>query len=658
VRVNDHESMHIYDYLCRRARQISDSAPQALANAEQWRDQLPNRVKLFSEMMGVSDLLKPGARPPLHATVTSSVERDGYRIENLHFQSLPRLYIAANLYVPASETSAPMPAVLYLCGHSDFPRGHYQAHLRRLAELGFVALVIDTINVGELAGYHHGAFYEGWWHWYSRGYTPAGVELYNAIRAVDLLESLSFVDRNRIGVTGISGGGATSWWLAAADQRVRCVAPVCATGTFASQILNRTIDGQCDCMFPINAFGWDMVDVAALVAPRACLIASADSDRIFDIGSAREFHRRLKLVYKMLGAEHELVFLETPGAHSYAETSRTAIFSWFLKHLAGRDLDPTEVGDIDPDQDEPDHVLRVFRDSLPNNEITTTIHDRFVSVAAPPALLDVTTLISHRDVIVTELRRRTFAHFPPEPCELDLRREFNWALEGRHGSCISFAVEDDCRLWLNLSIPKNPSGPSPVVVALQNAGEKAFGTTVFSEPSVKYAQVSLETRGTGRTAWAQELQWHLRRAAMLTGRTIASMRVWDILRTLAAVRQLPEVDGSRIALAGSGEMAAVVLYSALLDGSVSAVLLHKPPATQDAPGHKQGLGDSIEMLNCLRITDLPEVAGLLFPAELVFVGPRPSAYSWAEELYARLGGNICHIRKLELWDGAMLQDPQ
>ena len=73
-----------------------------------------------------------------------------------------------------------MPAVLYLSGHSESSRAHYQAHLRRFAQLGFVALAIDPIHLGELEGYHHGLFREGWWHWYSRGYTPAGVELFNA----------------------------------------------------------------------------------------------------------------------------------------------------------------------------------------------------------------------------------------------------------------------------------------------------------------------------------------------------------------------------------------------------------------------------------------------------------------------------------------------
>lgn len=132
---------------------------------------------------------------------------------------------------------------------------------------------------------------------------------------------------------------------------------------------------------------------------------------------------------------------------------------------------------------------------------------------------------------------------------------------------------------------------------------------------------------------------------MLTGRTIASMRVWDTLRALAAVRELLELDAGRIVLAGSGEMAAVALYAALLDGKISAIILHNPPATQDAPGNPHGIGDAIEMLNCLRITDLPQIAGLLFPAELVFLGPRPSSYRWAEDLFLELGGRVRHVKE-------------
>jgi hypothetical protein len=115
------------------------------------------------------------------------------------------------------------------------------------------------------------------------------------------------------------------------------------------------------------------------------------------------------------------------------------------------------------------------------------------------------------------------------------------------------------------------------------------------------------------------------------------MRVWDTLRALQAVRQLPDIDPGKISLAARGEMCAVALYAALLDGKVRTLILDHPPATQNAPGQRDGRGPAIEMLNCLRITDLPQVAGLLWPTEIVFGGSTPSSYRWAEELYGRLG---------------------
>ena len=637
--------MHIYDYVCRHARRITDEAPRELGTPEQWWQQRPQRLKQFYEMMGLPDLQPTEQRLPVKATVTGVLKRKRHRVENLYFETMPRLYVAGNLYVPTDRPRKRLPAVLYLSGHSESPRAYYQAHPRRFAQLGFVALAIDTIHMGELEGYHHGPFKEGWWHWYSRGYTPAGVELFNAIRAIDFLQSLPYVDSERIGATGMSGGGATSWWLAAGDERIACVAPVCATGTFASQVMDRTIDGQCDCMFPINTYGWDLIDIAALVAPRPCLFASADCDRIFTVDSIREFHERLKRVYEMAGVGENLAMVETRGRHTYLKRSRTAVFSWFLKHLAGTDIPSIEVGDIHPEKDEPEDLLQVFTSGTPPDEITTTIQDTFIKLAGPPVITDSASLSRHRDSVIAALREKTFAHFPSKPSQLDLKVEFRWALEDRHGVSFSFLAEDDYRLWANLTIRDGASDPSPAMVTLQNAGQTYSKSGAFRDILLDWAHANIEVRGTGRTSWGQDLQWYLRRAAMLTGRTIASMRVWDTLRALEAVREIPEVDANRIALAGSGEMAAVALYAALLDGRISAIILHNPPATQDAPGDRNGVGDSIEMLNCLRITDLPQVAGLLFPAELVFLGPRPNSYLWAEDLYFRLGGRVRHVKE-------------
>jgi cephalosporin-C deacetylase-like acetyl esterase len=115
------------------------------------------------------------------------------------------------------------------------------------------------------------------------------------------------------------------------------------------------------------------------------------------------------------------------------------------------------------------------------------------------------------------------------------------------------------------------------------------------------------------------------------------MRVWDALRALEAARALPGVDGARLSVAARGEMAAVALYAALLDGRIETILLDSPPATQNAPSEKNGKGPAIEMLNCLRYTDLAHVAGLLHPAAVVVSGSIPAEYAWAEDVRRRLG---------------------
>src|SRR5205823_1298822 len=84
----------------------------------------------------------------------------------------------------------------------------------------------STPQLGELPGLHHGTYREGMWWWQSRGYTPAGVEAWNGIRGIDYLVSRPEVDKTKIAVTGRSGGGATSWWLGAIDDRIAAVVPV------------------------------------------------------------------------------------------------------------------------------------------------------------------------------------------------------------------------------------------------------------------------------------------------------------------------------------------------------------------------------------------------------------------------------------------------
>ena len=646
-------NLPVREYLAREARHITDNALSDLRTPADFKRRIAQRRRQYMMMMGLADLPAAAARGPVPYKVTGIVERQGYRIEKLHYESLPNLHVTANLYLPtAAASTARRPGVLYVCGHAANQKVHYQGHPKRFAELGFPTLIVETVQLGEVTGYHHGCYREGWFQWYSRGYSPAAIEVLNGIRGLDLLAGRPEVDADRLGVTGISGGGAMSWYITAADERVKACSPVCGTATLASHIYDRVIDGHCDCMWWINTAKWDLADIAALIAPRPLLIASATQDGIFPIHAIREVHSQLQKLYRTLDVAENLRLVETPGGHSYHERSRTAIFSWFLKHLAGRDVVPAEVGDIETDTArlETEDTLRVYAAGSPAGNRTLTIHDELITLAPPPALSSVASLEASRKQIVEKLRADTFNHFPRTPARLDIDEEF--ALDGGMGTRFAFTSEDGWRLHGLRRNPRNFQGAAPAVVVLRSPGEARNDSETFAQ-SIRMPWITLvvETRGTGDTSWGEDLNWHVRRASAWTGRTIASMRVWDALRAIETARALPGVDPSQISLAARGEMAAVALYAALLDGRMTAVLLDSPPATQNAPSEANGKGPAIEMLNCLRYTDLPQVAGLLYPAHVVVAGTFPSTYEWAETLHRSMTppGRFHRVKAVSDW---------
>jgi len=260
-------SNDIRHYLTRIAGEITQNS-LAISNQADWEAEKPKRLEEFVEMISLTSVPLNDPRPPLNVTITGTIQKDGYTIENLYYESLPGLYVVANLYLP-DNIQEPTAAILYLCGHSRTQKVHYQAHAQKFAKLGFVCLIPETIQYGEVEGEHWGCYANGWFNWYSRGYTPAGVEVWNGIRGLDLLSERPEVDPDNLGATGISGGGAISWFLAAVGPRVKAVAPVCGASTIEAQIKTRTIDGHCDCIMCINTYGRDFQDIGALIAPPA-----------------------------------------------------------------------------------------------------------------------------------------------------------------------------------------------------------------------------------------------------------------------------------------------------------------------------------------------------------------------------------------------------
>jgi hypothetical protein len=188
-------------YLARTTAAISRRFLDGATTRAAWEKRRPRLHHEYLDMLGLWPLPE---KTPLQAKVTGTLQRDNFVVEKLHFQSRPGLYVTANLYRPRT-TKSKLPAVLYLCGHSGRGRNGnktaFQDHGMWFATHGYICLIIDTLQLGEIPGIHHGTYNLGRWWWQARGYTPAGVECWNGIRAIDYLVSRPNVDRNRIAVT-------------------------------------------------------------------------------------------------------------------------------------------------------------------------------------------------------------------------------------------------------------------------------------------------------------------------------------------------------------------------------------------------------------------------------------------------------------------------
>lgn len=615
----------IYDSVCREARAISSLSLAVPLSKAGWEASLAQRREVWREMLGLSPMPE---RTPLEATVTGTLDRGDYVVEKVHFQSIPGAYVPGNLYRPA-EITEPLPAVLYLCGHTKGKvNPPYQANPRWFGEHGYVALVLDPIQLGECQGMHHGTYHKGRWDWPSRGYTPAGTEVWNAMRALDYLETREDVDPERLGVTGLSGGGVISWCLGAADERVKCVVPVCQTGTIEHVVTDRATDGHCDCAFFINYYRWCQPDIGSLIAPRALLVASGTEDTLWRPYAFRDAVHRIKHQYAQLGVADKCELVEDLTPHGYTPKLRKAIFTWFNKHLKG---DPTPVQDDVTDFVEPEENLLVFGGNLPENDEMKRIDTLLVKQAEPIEVTDEAQWRAHQTATLAKLRALTFRNIP-EDCTPQLVEH---RADGASGNTIFgtyvFDTEDGLTLRMKTARPDDAAPPIPTVMfAVQPDARSTYCGGGPSRPGVPQgiATAGVEVRNTGVTSVGPGYLWTLRRVYPLLGQTLPERQVYDLLAGMALMRR-QGITGST-ALFGQGHTAALAIYAALLDPQVTELILADPPESHENP-------ETPEFLGILRIGDLPQNLALLYPRPITFVGEMPEAFEWTKQVYEKLG---------------------
>lgn len=630
----------VAEYFRRETERLSEKTLCDIQTLADWEARRPELRRMLFEMLGL-DPLPP--KTDLHPVITGKVDHDEFTVEKLHFQSSPGLYVTGNLYLPKNATG-PLPTVLYVCGHAVVKKDGvsfgnkvgYQHHGGWYARNGYACLTIDTLQLGEIEGIHHGTHREGMWWWHARGYTPAGVEAWNCIRALDYLETRHEVDKNRIGVCGRSGGGAYSWWIAALDDRIKVAVPVAGITTLKNHVVDGCIEGHCDCMFQMNTYGWDYATVAALVAPRPLLIANTDKDGIFPLDGVVQVHSQVRKIYELYGKPTHLGLNITEGPHKDTQELQVHEFVWFNRFLkqAESPIDQVAVKFFEPEQ------LRVLT-AVPNDQRNTRIQETFVA----PAQITTPTTTAEWDAMKSNWMQRlnslSFGAWPENETSTEVRSVGSEVQNQIRWTEYEFLSQEPYRLPLVVTQPESVGSSSAKRVVLhvldqaewertnrwikRSRGKNETVSTSESTAPTENADFELflqqcrqpdtchvffTPRGIGTTEWTrhERERIHIRRRFALLGQTDDSARVWDTRRAIQSIRALAEFRDLPITINGQSRAAGWGLYASLFEPPVAELQLTDLPVN-----HVEGP----IFLNVSRILELPQTVAMAADRSLV-----------------------------------------
>jgi dienelactone hydrolase len=274
--------------------------------------------------------------PPRFENVGPVEKGKGYQWQKLRFEIVPGYESTAILYEPETPASK-SPAILYVHGHERVGKvvENAQKICINFAKRGIVTLDPEWIGMGELAeklnAHDYGADLD------LVGANAMGLFYLAMRRGLDFLAQLPQVDTERLGMTGLSGGGWQTIMLSALDPRVAVMVEVAGFGSLESNITHPVDTDEIEETPTDFLAGEDYTDLVALRAPRpTLLIHNAEDECCFRAMLVKPYiFDDLKPVFRIFGKEQNLAFYENrdPGTHNYQLDNRLQAYRFFTQHF-------------------------------------------------------------------------------------------------------------------------------------------------------------------------------------------------------------------------------------------------------------------------------------------------------------------------------------
>lgn len=553
-------------------------------------------------------------RTPLNVRKTGTLLREGYRVEKIAYESRPQFYVTASLYVPNGK--GPFPAVLQPVGHSTSAKNRlfYQRIALALVHQGFVVLTYDPLGQGERRVFWDrdlgdskvggGTAEHNMIGWQSllAGESIARYMIWDGLRGIDLLASRPDVDAQRIGVTGCSGGGTLTTYIAALDDRVKAAAPACYISSWEDQ-LQGTGPQDAEQQFPgMLLAGLDHADWIGLAAPKPYLILSTDED-FFPLAGARKSFAEMKRIYTLYDAAVKVDWFHEPGGHGVPPASRHAIAGWMTRWLKG-EASPKPEPPLVTEHEEDLNVTPTGQVATSWGGATASTENMRRFAAVRPQRLDL-----RKDVV-----RLTRFEQARTPLQLKRGRVVNGV------EPITFESQPGLTIPAALARPANPDR-SRTVLFLDPLGKRhALASDGDAAQLVRdgYTVFAVDLSGVGEVAFARHAQapWNWPQVswlALMVGRPLMGLRMNDVVRALDALDELRLLPAGGVVAYARGRLAPLLLHAAVVDQRIAAVVaedcLVSYRAVATSPLHKD-LEESV-VPGVLAHYDLPDLAAAL-----------------------------------------------
>lgn len=600
----------------------------------------PEKLKKFQRKLRAKLWEKMGSKYdpnlPLDMTEYGTIDCDDHTITRVIYQSRPGLYVTALLYRPKTG-NGPFPGAIHVHGH------HADGNLAELVQKtvialvkrGYVCLSIDAFGVFERASNYmqkeyHGGFLGS--ALFNIGESLMGAQLVDNMRGMDLMCSLPYVDKKRIGVTGASGGGNQTMWLAAMDERVAAAMPVVSVGSFESYVTG--VNCVCE-QLPDGLTFTEETGVLALIAPRPLRIGNAfyDVNPTFGVEEMLKTYRQVEKVYRDLGCSDNIAYTVSPHVHGFRPAMREAMLGWFDWHLRGIGHGGTQNA---PEYETLDYdTLKMFQDDVRSPKVRTTAeHCQLVGTELRNIMLNTESFnaAAKRRELAKILRLRTLPNGKLSTfAEVDGFERYALEIDDR---LIPFvvkrgSVKGKFRLLLH------PEGKEKLTDA-EIAEAAADGATI----------VACDLFGEGETAQPNiilGLRSQLMRQLLWVGRSLPGEWLFDIFAMLKVIKK--DFKATDIDVKGIREAGACAAFAAALKPGEFTVEAVDAPATMLFSRGKD--------VSFSAVAFKPKATGCLYTQMLA----TPNFLKWGDiSLVAALAGKGLKFTAPRAYDGELWDD--